>query len=59
MKNSKNAKPTGSFKSEAQPLRHRRPRRPLAEIVAQINPASYPRRNAEMTGDKPVGREFW
>ncbi len=39
--------------------RSHRVRRPLSEIVAEIDPKSYRRRNAEMNGDGPVGREFW
>jgi antitoxin component of MazEF toxin-antitoxin module len=37
----------------------RRQRRPLAKIVAQIKPASYRRRNRELGGDRPVGKELW
>jgi AbrB family looped-hinge helix DNA binding protein len=37
----------------------RRQRRPLAKIVAQIKPASYRRRNRELAGDRPVGKELW
>lgn len=34
-----------------------RPRRPLAQLVAQIDPRAYRKRNREMLGDPPVGRE--
>jgi AbrB family looped-hinge helix DNA binding protein len=37
----------------------RRARRPLANIVSQINTASYRRRSRELGGDGPVGREVW
>ncbi len=37
----------------------RRPRRPISEIVAAIDPASYRRRNREMSEDRPVGKELW
>ena len=37
----------------------RRPRRSIAEIVAQIKPASYRRRNREQAEGGPVGREIW
>lgn len=37
----------------------RRPRRSLDRIVAQINPASYRRRGAELFGDRRVGKEIW
>lgn len=37
----------------------RRPRRPLAEIVAQINPAAYRKRKREMVNGGPVGKEVW
>jgi len=37
----------------------RRQRRSLAKIVAQIKPASYRRRNRELAGDGPVGKELW
>jgi AbrB family looped-hinge helix DNA binding protein len=40
------------------PRRRRRPRRPLARIVAQIKPASYRRRSAELSADRSVGREI-
>lgn len=39
--------------------RSRHPRRTLAEIVAQITPASYRRRNRELRHDAPVGKELW
>jgi hypothetical protein len=41
--------------------RGKRPRcrRSLAKIVAQIKPASYRRRNRELGGDHPVGKEVW
>jgi antitoxin component of MazEF toxin-antitoxin module len=38
----------------------RRPRRPLAKIIAKIKPASYRRRNRAAVGDGgPVGKELW
>jgi antitoxin component of MazEF toxin-antitoxin module len=37
----------------------RRPRRPISEIVSQINPASYRRRRRELGEDGPVGKELW
>jgi antitoxin component of MazEF toxin-antitoxin module len=37
----------------------RRPRRPLSQIVAGMNPASYRRLRREMSGDRPVGKEVW
>lgn len=37
----------------------RRPRRPLSQILAQINPASYRRRRRELADGSPVGREVW
>jgi len=37
----------------------RRPRRPLADIVAQIKPGDYRRHSREMSADRPVGREIW
>jgi hypothetical protein len=37
----------------------RRPRRPLSQIVAHIKPASYRRRSAEPSGDRPIDREIW
>lgn len=37
----------------------RRPRRPLAQIVAGIKPASYRRRNRELSEPGPVGAEVW
>lgn len=39
--------------------RHRRARRPLKEIVAQMKPISYRRRRKEFPDDGPIGREFW
>ncbi len=39
--------------------RRQRPRRPIAEIVAQIKPASYRRHTREQTERGPVGREVW
>jgi antitoxin component of MazEF toxin-antitoxin module len=38
---------------------HRRPRRPLGPLVAQIKPDPYRRHTAAMTSDTPVGREIW
>ena len=37
----------------------RRPRRPLSQIVAHLDPAAYRRRAAEMQGEGPVGKEIW
>ena len=37
----------------------RRPRRPLAQFVSQITPASYRRRAKEFSHDRPVGKELW
>ena len=37
----------------------RRPRRPLAKVVAAIKPASYRRRRLELGQDAPVGKEIW
>jgi len=37
----------------------RRPRRPLAQIVAQIKPSTYRRHNRELLQDGPVGKEIW
>jgi antitoxin component of MazEF toxin-antitoxin module len=39
--------------------RCRRPRRPLAEIVAAIDPAAYRRVAREFANDGPVGKEVW
>ena len=39
--------------------RTRRPRRPLAQLVAQIKPTSYRRRRRELGDDAPVGKEIW
>lgn len=39
--------------------RGRRPRRPWAQIIAQINPAAYRKRNREMADSGPLGREVW
>ena len=36
-----------------------RQRRPLAKILAQIKPAAYRRRQRELGGDPPVGKEIW
>jgi antitoxin component of MazEF toxin-antitoxin module len=36
-----------------------RQRRPIREIVAQIKPATYRRRNLELGQDGPVGKERW
>jgi antitoxin component of MazEF toxin-antitoxin module len=36
----------------------RRPRRPLTEIIAQIDPASYRRRNRDTLSDRTVGKEI-
>lgn len=36
----------------------RRPRRPVAEIVAAIDPSSYRRRSRELSQDRPVGKEI-
>jgi antitoxin component of MazEF toxin-antitoxin module len=35
--------------------RGRRPRRSMASLVKQIDPAAYARRNAEFSADRPVG----
>ena len=37
----------------------RRPRRPVAQIVAAMNPANYQRRRRERVQDPPVGKEVW
>jgi antitoxin component of MazEF toxin-antitoxin module len=37
----------------------RRPRRSLKSIVAQIRPASYRRRNRELSENGPIGKEHW
>lgn len=37
----------------------RRPRRRIADIVADIKPASYRRRSRELAQDRPVGKEPW
>jgi antitoxin component of MazEF toxin-antitoxin module len=39
--------------------RGRRERRPLAGIVARINPGSYRRRRRELVDDTPLGKELW
>jgi antitoxin component of MazEF toxin-antitoxin module len=39
--------------------RDKRRRRPLKEIVAQINRASYRRRKSEFPDSPPVGKEIW
>jgi antitoxin component of MazEF toxin-antitoxin module len=43
-------------KSERQPGR---PRRSIADIAAQIKPASYRRRNREQADRGPRGKELW
>ncbi len=37
----------------------RRARRPLTQVVARIQPASYRRRGREPGPDAPVGKELW
>ena len=37
----------------------RRARRPIADIVAQINPAAYRRHTRELAADPPRGKELW
>ncbi len=49
----------GTKKVEPKRKTKRRPRRSMAEIVRQINSASYRRHNAEFACDGPVGREVW
>jgi antitoxin component of MazEF toxin-antitoxin module len=39
--------------------RGKRPRRPLSQIVAGMNPAAYRRHNRSLLGGTPVGREVW
>jgi hypothetical protein len=39
--------------------KRRRPRRPLKEIVAKINPRAYRRHNREFLNDRPIGKEIW
>ena len=39
--------------------RGRRPRRPLADVVARIKPANYRRRHLELGGGPSVGKEPW
>ncbi len=39
--------------------RSRQPRRPLAQLVTQIKPATYRRRRRELGDDAPVGKEIW
>ncbi len=39
--------------------RGRRPRRSLKSIVAQIQTASYRRRNRELSEKGPIGKEHW
>ena len=39
--------------------RGRRPRRSLAQIVAQIRSGSYGRRGRELSDAGPVGKEIW
>jgi len=36
----------------------RRPRRPLSELIAQMDPKSYARNNRDLLRDPPVGREI-
>ena len=36
-----------------------RPRRPLKQLLAGMNPAAYRRHNRTMRGGGPVGREVW
>jgi antitoxin component of MazEF toxin-antitoxin module len=36
-----------------------RPRRPLSEIVAQIDPAAYRKLRREFPDHGPVGKEYW
>lgn len=36
----------------------RRGRRPIEELIAQIDPAAYARHDREL-GDRPVGKEIW
>lgn len=37
----------------------RRVRRPIEDIVREIDPAAYERRRREAASDRPVGREIW
>jgi AbrB family looped-hinge helix DNA binding protein len=37
----------------------KRQRRPLKEIVAQLDPAAYRRHSREFANDNAVGKEFW
>lgn len=37
----------------------RRPRRPLSQLVSQLDPAAYRRRSHAFASDPPVGREAW
>jgi antitoxin component of MazEF toxin-antitoxin module len=37
----------------------RRARRPIAELIPQVSPASYRRRAREFAADRPVGKESW
>ena len=37
----------------------RRVRRPIEDIVREIDPAAYARRRREVAADRPVGREVW
>ena len=39
--------------------RGRRPRRSVAQIVAQIKSGSYGRRGRELSDTGPVGKEIW
>ncbi|HSU67034.1 MAG TPA: AbrB/MazE/SpoVT family DNA-binding domain-containing protein [Tepidisphaeraceae bacterium] len=40
-------------------VRGRRPRRPIAKLVARIKPEHYKRHNRDLLEDKPVGKELW
>jgi hypothetical protein len=40
-------------------MQGRRPRRSMADLVGQMNSASYARRNAEIIRDRLVGKELW
>ena len=37
----------------------RRPRRPLARMLAKIDPAAYRRHARQLAADRPAGREGW
>jgi antitoxin component of MazEF toxin-antitoxin module len=39
--------------------RRRRARRPMSEILPQLDPAAYRRRAKEFSADRPVGKEIW